>query len=635
MVSVKALAAIALTLMIAVPIALGYGLASHTVENTAWESDESLNLSEQILNSQTPYTNASFTSSNNTELMQAWTIPGSGVTEYHAVVPDYRQTTTANTQFGIYETHNAYYSLSNIGSPTTFTAPGGGTVYRVASSNYPYEPGQIPNAFIAVNNADTFVLSISTTATSPIHWEFETKYGTSWIDPGIPITFARDGDGTFTVTNSTGTWTKVNWFELRTDADGTITFNKAQYTTITATQSIPLSGIYSFETPATGIMSIKLSGAAPGGGDVYVTTDDQVKPVSVNGATVTIGADSYTSVTSVNISGVSSVYMTYLTATGQYADPNYGWGIPVPSGIPVYETWWLNNFSNESVTFLMKFAGAAEVYLMPTNEYVGTPLQTIKLVSSGGMIYVNDALLGGYSALQIRIATDGITVSGIGAWPSMGAAPILLNSINLSGTGDFFNKVKISIPDGIAATSFRVNASDVLAGYFPSTKDYTLSMADLFPNKSYSLKLNAIGIYGGSITIGSTSYQVDNGRINVGGSLVPLKGAVIRSIDAGGVYENTINGRALADTSESAAITFGGEWSLTVTGDTLKETTHTKTEWSPGEFAFDKKDFAAVGMLVAGACLVGLGMIGQRSGLKIGVLLLICGGAALVYLTFV
>ena len=58
-------------------------------------------------------------------------------------------------------------------------------------------------------------------------------------------------------------------------------------------------------------------------------------------------------------------------------------------------------------------------------------------------------------------------------------------------------------------------------------------------------------------------------------------------------------------------------------------------KWSPGEFAFDKRDFAAVGLLVAGACMVGLGMMGQRSGVKIGVLMLVCGGAALVYLTMI
>ena len=57
--------------------------------------------------------------------------------------------------------------------------------------------------------------------------------------------------------------------------------------------------------------------------------------------------------------------------------------------------------------------------------------------------------------------------------------------------------------------------------------------------------------------------------------------------------------------------------------------------WAPGEFAFDKQDFAACGLLVAGALLVGLGMYGARSGIKIGLLLLICGGGALLYLTMV
>lgn len=633
MVTVKAIAAIALTLMIAVPLLLGYGLASHEVETTQYESEDSLSLSEQILNSQTPYTNSSYNASNNTELMQAWTFPGTGVTEYHAVTPEYRATTTSNTAFPIYETHTGYYSPAS-GTTNTYTSPGGGTVYRLASSNFPYEQGQTPDVFV---NADAFSIGITTSNTSSIHWEFETEDRTRWIDPTTPLTFARDSADTYTVTTSEGTYTEVEYWELRTDVEATFRVYTVNYSVIAGTETLPLGSIYSFETPSTGYMSLKLSGAAAGGGDVYIATDDQAQAVSVNGATVTVGSTSYAGVRSVSVaSGTSPIYMTYLTATGQYADPSYGWGVPQPADVPVYQTWWINNFSNQSVTFLMKFSGDAEFYLSPTNNYGGLSLVSYKITSSGGQIYVNDTLLGGYSNISMRIATDGTTVSGLSAWPAMSVNPTLLNSINLSGTGVYFNKVNLNIPDEDRTdVSFRVNAANVLAGYFPSTKDYTLSMAELFPDKSYSLKLNSIGIYGDSINIGSTAYGVTDGRISVGGKLVPLKGAVIRSINDGGVYKNTINGYELGDTSAPAAITFGGEWSLTITGDTLKETHPTHMEWSPGEFAFDKRDFAAVGLLVAGACMVGLGMTGQRSGVKIGVLMLVCGGAALVYLTMI
>lgn len=635
MVSVKALAAIALTLMIAVPILLGYGFASHQVTEDRWDPDESINLSEQILNYQTPYTNASFTASNNTELMQSWTFPGAGVTEYHAVTPEYRQTTTSTTQFPIYETHTGYYTLTGASPTSTSTTPGGGTVYRMASAGYPYDEGQMPNSFVS-RSLDAYTISISTSTTSPIHWEFETNFNTTWINPSVPITFVRDGASTYSVTSSAGTTANVANWELRTDVEATITLYPERYTELTSTESVPIDSIYSFETPTTGSMSIKLSGAAAGGGDVYIATHDQALPVSVNGATVTVGSSSYTNVTAVNVAGVSSIYMTYLTPTGSYADPNYGWGVPAPPSTAVYRTWWMNNFSNQSVTFLMKFTADATVYLNPTNEYTGASLQSYEISSSGGTIYVNDTILGGYSSLVVTIATDKTTVSGITSWPTMGVSPTLLNTRELSGTTSYFNKVELNMVDEDRDdVSFRVNGSNVLAGYFPSTKDYTLSMSDLFPDKSYSLKLNSIGIYGDSINIGSTSYGVTDGRINVGGKLVPLKGAVIKSINDGGVYKNTINGYELGDTSAPAAITFGGEWSLTVTGDTLKETHPTHMEWTPGEFAFDKRDFAAVGLLVAGACLLGLGMVGQRSGIKIGVLLLICGGAALVYLTFV
>ena len=59
------------------------------------------------------------------------------------------------------------------------------------------------------------------------------------------------------------------------------------------------------------------------------------------------------------------------------------------------------------------------------------------------------------------------------------------------------------------------------------------------------------------------------------------------------------------------------------------------TVWHAGEFGLDKKGFAVAGLLACGGLLVALGMSGQRSGGKMGVLLLICGGAAIVFLLII
>lgn len=198
---------------------------------------------------------------------------------------------------------------------------------------------------------------------------------------------------------------------------------------------------------------------------------------------------------------------------------------------------------------------------------------------------------------------------------------------------DTFTSMGLSV--STTDVTIRVESATILSGSFPDTEDYTLDMGNLFPGKSYSLKLNSIGIYGESLTIAGETFTVTNGRISVDGSNVSLKGATISSKLNGSEYDVYVNAIKVGTSEDPAIITFNGEWSLTLTADILRTVENTNTQWAPGEFAFDKTDFAACGLLVAGGLLVGLGMYGQRSGIKFGLLLLICGGAALIYLTFV
>lgn len=78
MASAKALAAIALTLIIAVPIGLGYGLASHDVPYTSWDTSDSINVSNSILNSSTPYFSEYADPANNSTLVRERLVTGGG-----------------------------------------------------------------------------------------------------------------------------------------------------------------------------------------------------------------------------------------------------------------------------------------------------------------------------------------------------------------------------------------------------------------------------------------------------------------------------------------------------------------------------------------------------------------------------
>lgn len=329
----------------------------------------------------------------------------------------------------------------------------------------------------------------------------------------------------------------------------------------------------------------------------------------------------------ISIGGTRTVQVTAYKDEGKYADVSYGWKLPTT------QINWSNNQTNSAVTFI--------TYL-PTDSTVW--FGSIKIVNDSGTVtvqYINPIpggdpapvhTLGSYNYLMVNVTPGLTTIYGLTGWPTMGAYPTTFNKIEVDNklTADF---TSLGIRNDNLDAIFRVDAATILAGSYPTTLDYTLDMANLFPGKSYELKLNSIGLYGSSLSIAGETFEVTENYITVDGSQVKLKGITLSSRFNGTDYTAYIGNHEIGTTAGPSSITFGGEWSVTVNADLIDPVQHTRTQWAPGQFAFDKEDFAACGLLVAGACLVGLGMTGSRSGLKMGVLLLICGGAGLIYFT--
>lgn len=316
---------------------------------------------------------------------------------------------------------------------------------------------------------------------------------------------------------------------------------------------------------------------------------------------------------------------------GTYADVSYGWKIPASPSV------WENGQTNNSVRFLVE---------QPDDSTVKIGYATIKNTSGTVTVHYSPPVpnpdiptytLGDYNYLMVDYSWTSVTVYGLDSWPSMSETPTTYNKVTaeLISTAADFETVRLTVSD--LDTVFRVDSAQILAGTFPTTQDFTLDMASLYPDKSYELTLNSIGIYGTSLTFAGEAYTVDSGKIAVDGATVSLKGAVLSSKydDESETYIAYINSTEIGSTAAPASIVFGGEWSLTVSANIVGATTETRAEWAPGEFAFDKEDFAACGLIVAGLCMVGLGMTGSRSGAKMGVLLIICGGAGLIYLTLI
>lgn len=434
------------------------------------------------------------------------------------------------------------------------------------------------------------------------------------IQPGIySPDFIRTGS---TVTTMRG-------YDSVTD---TVTFSTAYHITSEAN--------YAFWTPE----NVNLTTRA--GEDIYAGRDVEVHHF----------ASGYTLVDGVTYDNIREVIVTPRTAgtqvtldivrteqTSDYVDPSYGWRIPVGGTV------WTCGHECREVRIMVELDTAA--YANPgfwiTPRLDGAHFDTITITSDGGLVSVNGDQLGAYRYLELVIGTEASAVYGITGWPTMGLPAVRMNSVLLDGVGQDFDSLGIFLAPGCI---FRVDAADVVAGMFPSTKDYTLDLGQLYPGKEMALKINSVGIYGDELILpwyGERTYTLENGVITfANGVSANVVGSVwtwefVRSQGAISMYKVFVNGQDTGETSNGIRLTFAGEWSLTATALETEQRTESVEEWTPGGFAFGKTELCAAGIAVCGITFIGLGMTGRMQGSKAVLLLLICGGAAAFYLMLI
>lgn len=320
----------------------------------------------------------------------------------------------------------------------------------------------------------------------------------------------------------------------------------------------------------------------------------------------------------------------YTRPSGSYADPSAGWTVPGA-------TYWYNGHVNNSVTFTMSVppGGMGQLGVVDPWPFPTEPGNNYKLFvkNTDGTIEVGHNLndwvtLGKYSAVQVRVTEEDYEVSGLNAWGALGGNQQTYNTVHVSHPS--WENMHVYVNSGAI---YRVDSAEISAGSYPSTLDYTLDLNALFPGDLMAASLNSIGVYGDSLSLGSTAYPVTNGKITVDGKQVALKGALISFIpDETGQLIGSIGGREVGSFATVPPITFGGEWSLTAIAYKVEETPTTNMSWHAGEFGLDKAGFVAAGLIFAGIAFVILGMNGRASGSKVGLLMLICGGAAAAYI---
>lgn len=738
------LAAIALTVIIAVPILLGYGLASDEVEYTKTSESDVTTITDAMLNNTSDYYIDYSKTNNNSGMLQRVTAQGDSYYFYQS--PDYVSTGTNYTSIPAYVTTAHTSTPSGTVLHTVTEAIATSTPENPASvigyglgenpTDYWTKCGEIDIVYGYHNHYTQYVnITSSNSIMVFIDGVTDTDYYPYEADAnGISadsITSAWDSETdtyTFTVngTEYTGKWAYICCYR-----NGTGLWNEYDFNTIDPTDNGESVPDWTFTMDDASVVKL-----------TYF--DDSVEykvgtTVSHTANYTMVGDEVVGKTKSVGISHLNSCALAYYTRTSSsYADPSYGW-YNAESTYQTYYNAWYNTYQNARLTFYAHFEGNGQTYFYDGFEATNY-IVSVQRIDGNVYVIASDTTvydLGSYEYVQILFDTieDEVIVNGISAMPSFGATPNTLNSITadyeyngyiellkivdqfstITESAEYYtttgNSVTIgfnvarpnyvfglkneegeNVTSGWSATlstedyktatftatslatgrytftiggpqlgtesvtiyvnptsystspiAYRVDNAYIVAGDYPSTVDYTLDIWTLFPNDTVQrIYLNSIGVYGDSISIGLHNYTVTNGTINIRDidtgntfNVKLLKSMIALESDGNGQYSLYVNNIHIGDAGIKPTIYFGGEWSLTATRTTLNEETALKSDWTPGEFALDTDGFVLAMVLTAVAVFVVLGMTGARSGAKVGLLALICGGAAIVGLTII
>lgn len=192
---------------------------------------------------------------------------------------------------------------------------------------------------------------------------------------------------------------------------------------------------------------------------------------------------------------------------------------------------------------------------------------------------------------------------------------------------------EIAMQDGY---TYRVDYAHIRSSSYPVITDVTWDPNDLLMDSSASYRITfGSGQIGDSITWGGETYTITDGKITVNNVKIKVSDLQLDSRYKDGTRTNYINGREISTGANQLELS--GTWGAVVSLSELSYSTVTSTEWQPGVFAWNGVDssFALMGLITCVGVFIGLGMYGRRSGAKVGTLMLICGGAALIFLALI
>ena len=377
-------------------------------------------------------------------------------------------------------------------------------------------------------------------------------------------------------------------------------------------------------------------------------------------------------ITYTNYSGVQAYWSSSnsMNAPGaRYVQFDKGWRFPNTYNTPPFLRYCTPSNANDMlITFNLDSAAASENLLYFKENVTGPQNSTARTLvlekdtSSGSTEWYGYVAIEGAStrikvpynpdisnnSYQIWFTRGGAELRYIGAWhDTIGESNYFWSNkfewkpYFVVADDDYiigFNCENRSAANYHTNMIFRVDAANVMANTYQSIHDVTYDPQGMTNKENPATQIKDVVKTGTSISFGGNTYTVTDGKITIDGHAVPIRDMTFSSaVNDQGTYDNAISGTVVSQTAAPSQITFSGSWVMGVSTYAQDTESYNVTHWVPGKFAWQGVDsnFIMVGLMASVSAFIGLAMYGRRSGAKVLPLLIVCGGAAFMFLLMI
>ena len=234
-----------------------------------------------------------------------------------------------------------------------------------------------------------------------------------------------------------------------------------------------------------------------------------------------------------------------------------------------------------------------------------------------------------------------VSADYVGNWPTIiGKANSFWHfeyqEIHNQSIDDYIGGVKINVQNTDLSPKIRFDDAYYNGFAYPIVEDQTYNPSNFKTNPTTTI--SNVQKFGYSLEFGGNSYQVDStGNITLGTHKISVNGLKLESIPVPVGYENKINGNVVSVTAQPSDIKFIGQWGASISTVGNSAATVTKTEWTAGSFAWDGMDtnFLIVGLITCLGVFIALGIYARKTGKGVIPLLIVCGGAAALFICMI